>query len=148
MDFDPTSSRDLATIAATLAKAGESMLPGHLGLKLIEITEGAAVMRCDITHHHFAPNGYLHGGLIMAIADTVAGYGCVGNLPNGAKGFTTIEAKTNFVGSIRQGAILATGTMLHGGRTTQVWDVDISDESTGTPLALFRCTQMILYPDA
>ena len=148
MALDPTASRDRAAIAAMLSETGESMLPGLLDLKLTEITEGGAIMRCDIAQHHFAPNGYLHGGLIMSIADTVAGYGCLGNLPDGGTGFTTIEAKTNFLGSIRQGAVLATGTMIHGGRSTQVWDVEITDESTGRRLATFRCTQMILYPDS
>jgi len=137
---------DHAEIVDMLTRAGESLLPGLLGLELIKITAGGAVMRCDIGQQHFAPNGYLHGGLIMSIADTVAGYGCVGNLPHGGTGFTTIEAKTNFVGAIREGAILATGTMIHGGRTTQVWDVEVADESDGKTLATFRCTQMILYP--
>lgn len=147
MNLDPTVSRDLAAIAKTISEAGEEVLPGHLGLELVEITVGGAVMRCDIRQEHFAPNGYLHGGLIMSIADTVAGYGCVGNLPDGGNGFTTVEAKANFIGSIREGSIVAVGLMIHGGRTTQVWDVDVADESTGRTLAKFRCTQMILYPD-
>jgi uncharacterized protein (TIGR00369 family) len=137
---------DQAELVEMLSGAGKSLLPGLLGLELIEITAGGAVMRCDIRQQHFAPNGYLHGGLIMSIADTVAGYGCIGNLPKGGIGFTTIEAKANFVGAIREGAIMATGTMIHGGRTTQVWDVEVADELDGKTLAAFRCTQMILYP--
>ena len=138
--------RGFQALADMLIEAGKEKLPGHLGLELIEITEGGAVMRCYIGQQHFAPHGYLHGGLIMSIADTVAGYGCLGNLPDGGISFTTIEAKTNFLGTIRQGAILAKGIMIHGGRTTQVWDVEVADESGGKTLATFRCTQMILYP--
>jgi len=146
MDTEQSYPIDHAEIVDMLTGAGKSLLPGLLGLELLEITRGGAVMRCDIGQQHFAANGYLHGGLIMSIADTVAGYGCLGNLPQGANGFTTIEAKTNFISAIREGAILANGTMIHGGRTTQVWDVEVADESDGKTLATFRCTQMILYP--
>ena len=144
--FDSSFLRDLQTLADKLSQAGKEKLPGHLGLELVEITDGGAVMRCDIGQQHFTPHGYLHGGLIMSIADTAAGYGCLGNLPDGGNSFTTIEAKTNFLGAIREGSILATGVMIHGGRTTQVWDVDVTDEASGNTLATFRCTQMILYP--
>jgi len=144
--FDQPLPRDFQSLTDTLIETGKEKLPGHLGLELIEITDGGAVMRCDIGQQHFTPHGYLHGGLIMSIADTVAGYGCLGNLPDGGTSFTTIEAKTNFLGTIRQGAILATGVMVHGGKTTQVWDVDVTDESSGKTLATFRNTQMILYP--
>jgi len=144
--FEQPLPRDLQSLTDMLIEAGKKRLPGHLGLELIEITEGGAVMRCDIGQHHFAPHGYLHGGLIMSIADTVAGYGCLGNLPDGGMNFTTIEAKTNFLSTILEGAILAEGVMVHGGRTTQVWDVDVTDESSGKRLATFRNTQMILYP--
>ncbi|MFZ0014680.1 MAG: PaaI family thioesterase, partial [Acidimicrobiia bacterium] len=74
------------------------------------------------------------------------GYGCVGNLPEGATGFTTIELKTNFTGTLLEGMMIATASLIHGGRTTQVWDVVVADEATGRTLAYFRATQMILYP--
>ena len=146
MTLDPPNPIDRTAIVEMLREAGKTLLPGHLGLELVEITEGGAVMRCVISQQHFAPNGYLHGGLIMSIADTVAGYGCIGNMPEGGIGFTTIEAKTNFLSAIREGTIAAVDTMIHSGRTTQVWDVDVSDESSGKTFATFRCTQLILYP--
>ncbi len=68
------------------------------------------------------------------------------NLPEGAESFTTIELKCNFVGTKRDGAICCEAKLVHGGRTTQVWDATVSDEKDGKPIALFRCTQMILYP--
>jgi uncharacterized protein (TIGR00369 family) len=68
------------------------------------------------------------------------------NLPEGAQSFTTIELKSNFVGTKRGGAIGCEAKLVHGGRTTQVWDATVSDEESGKPIALFRCTQMILYP--
>ncbi|HEX6301264.1 MAG TPA: PaaI family thioesterase [Acidimicrobiia bacterium] len=136
---------DRSAISELLRQAGADKLPGHMGLELIEIAERAARMRCEIQPYHLAPNGYLHAGAVITLADTAAGYGCVGNFPEGATGFTTIELKTNFTGTLLEGTMLAEAEMIHGGRTTQVWDVEVSDESTGRKLALFRATQMILY---
>lgn len=135
-------------VAEMLKAAGADKLPGHLGLELVEIGEKSAVMRCEIQPFHTAPNGYLHAGSVLSLADTCAGYGCVGNFPPGATGFTTIELKANFVGTLLEGAMVATGKMVHGGRTTQVWDVEVRSEKDGRKLALFRCTQMILYRKA
>ena len=129
-----------------LSREGAGKLPGHLGFELMSITEGEARLRCPIGEHHMAPNGYLHAGAVTALADTAAGYGCVGNLPEGATGFTTIELKANFLSTLTEGAMVADATMLHGGRTTQVWDVTVRDEATPKVLAEFRCTQLIVYP--
>ena len=103
-------------------------------------------MRCVVGERHLASNGYLHAASVVALADTTAGYGCVASLPDGATGFTTIELKSNHLGTLLEGALLAEGAMAHGGRSTQVWDVVVSAEETGRSIALFRCTQMILYP--
>lgn len=137
---------DRAQVAEMLREAGKVTLPGYMGLELVEITEGGAVMRCEIQPHHLAPNGFLHAGTIVTLADTAAGYGCVGNFPEGGTGFTTIELKTNFLGTLLEGVMVAEAKMIHSGRTTQVWDVEVRAEATGKTLALFRATQMILYP--
>lgn len=137
---------DRETVADMLRQASEATLPGHMGLELIDIGESTARMRCEIQPFHLAPNGYLHAGSVITLADTAAGFGCVGNLPDGATGFTTIELKSNFTGTLLEGAMLAEGLMIHGGRTTQVWDVEVRDEATERRLAYFRATQMILYP--
>lgn len=137
---------DRETVADALRQASESTLPGHMGLELIEIGESSALMRCEVQPFHLAPNGYLHAGSVITLADTAAGFGCVGNLPEGATGFTTIELKSNFTGTLLEGSMLAEARMIHGGRTTQVWDVEVSAEDGGRRLAYFRATQMILYP--
>ena len=80
------------------------------------------------------------------LADTSCGYGCIATLPEGAKGFTTIELKANFLGTAREGAIRCRSTPIHLGRTTQVWDSVITAEAGGAKIALFRCTQMVLWP--
>jgi len=95
-----------------------------------------------------APNGFLHAASVIALADTSCGYGCVALLPEGARGFTTIELKSNFVGTAREGAIYCRATPVHVGRTTQVWDAVVTVEGTDTRIALFRCTQMVLWPKA
>jgi 1,4-dihydroxy-2-naphthoyl-CoA hydrolase len=107
---------------------------------------GHAAGRLDVQPHHLAPNGFLHAASVIALADTLAGYGCVVSLPEGASGFTTIELKSNFLGTARAGVIIAEVEMAHGGRTTQVWDATVREEATGKTIALFRCTQMVLYP--
>ena len=82
----------------------------------------------------------------MLLADTTAGYATLAHLPDGAKAFTTIELKSNFLGTARDGYIACRATPVHLGRTTQVWDAVITHEAIGAKIALFRCTQMVLWP--
>jgi uncharacterized protein (TIGR00369 family) len=83
---------------------------------------------------------------VIALADTACGYGCRAHLPDGAEGFTTIELKANFLGTAREGTIQTVATPAHMGGTTQVWDATVTRKDDGKTIALFRCTQMILYP--
>ena len=125
---------------------GQGYLPGLLGIEFTSIEPGKLTSRLDVRPEHLAPNGYLHAAVVIALADTACGYGTFTDLPNGANNFTTIELKSNFLGTARQGAIACTATRLHSGRTTQVWDAEVTDEESGKKIALFRCTQLILYP--
>ena len=93
-----------------------------------------------------APNGFLHAGSIVTLADTSAGCGCMASLPAGANGFTTIELKSNHLGTTRDGTLDCTARAAHLGKTTQVWDAVVTHRESGKTLALFRCTQMVLYP--
>ena len=95
---------------------------------------------------HLAPNGYLHAGTVVTLADTACGYACIANLPEGASSFTTIELKSNFLGTAREGVIECEAKAVHAGRTTQVWDALVKHRDTGKLIATFRCTQMILWP--
>ena len=121
-------------------------LPDLVGMQVTEVGDGRVRARLALRDELLAPNGYLHAATVIALADTACGYGCVANSPDGASGFTTIELKTNFTGTARAGAIACEATMAHGGRTTQVWDAVVTDEASGKRIALFRCTQMLLYP--
>lgn len=127
---------------------GANTLPGYLGIEILEIAEGRVSARLPVRQQLLAPNGYLHAGSVVTLADTAAGYACMAHLPEGAHSFTTIELKSNHLGTAREGAIAAVATPAHLGRTTQVWDVTVTDEANGKTIALFRCTQMILYPKA
>ena len=89
-------------------------------------------------------NGFLHAGTVVALADSCCGYGTLKNLPNDARGFTTIELKSNFLSTVREGLVRCVAKPLHVGRTTQVWDATVSADETGKTMAHFRCTQIIL----
>jgi len=121
-------------------------LPGTIGVEIVEIGPGKSRGRITLEPFHLAPNGFLHAATVIGLADTLCGYGCVASLPEGATGFTTVETKSNHLGTTRSGSISATARMAHGGRTTQVWDAEVIDDTTGRTIALFRCTQMVLYP--
>jgi 1,4-dihydroxy-2-naphthoyl-CoA hydrolase len=125
---------------------GAAYLPGHVGVEILSVARDLVESRMAVGKHVMAPNGYLHAASVVALADTSCGYGCVAALPEGAGGFTTIELKANFLGTTREGAILCRATPLHLGRTTQVWDAAVTVEASGTRIALFRCTQMVLWP--
>jgi uncharacterized protein (TIGR00369 family) len=129
-----------------LNNRGTGTLPGLIGIEILEATEGRLRSRLRLRNELLAPNGYLHAATIVALADTSCGYGCFANLPDGAEGFTTVELKTNFLGTKREGTIKCEAELIHGGRATQVWDATVADEESGKKIALFRCTQMILYP--
>ena len=100
-------------------------------------------MRLSLRDELLAPNGYLHAGTVVGLADSACGYGCIASLPDGAYGFTTIELKTNFLRSAQTGTIECEARLTHGGRTTQVWDATVTDPA-GRTMALFRCTQLLL----
>ncbi|QYF95261.1 PaaI family thioesterase [Massilia sp. PAMC28688] len=125
---------------------GAHSLPGYLGVEITRVGNGEVAARLEIKPHLLAPNGYLHAGTVITLADTAAGYACVANLPEGASSFTTIELKSNHLGTARDGAIACVATAVHLGKTTHVWDVVVTNEANGKTIALFRCTQMILYP--
>lgn len=141
----PAFPADLEELGAWLEREGASRLPGLLGLEIVELESARCVMRCDVDRRHQAPNGYLHAAAVVALADTAAGFGCVASRPPDAQGFTTIELKTNHVGSLLQGGVVADARLIHGGRSTQVWDAEVTNEANGRSLAFFRCTQLLIY---
>lgn len=124
---------------------GAHNLPGHLGIVITQITAQEVHAEMVVTASLMAPNGFLHAGSVVTLADTSAGCGCLATLPEGAIGFTTIELKSNHLGTAREGTITCVAKPVHLGKTTQVWDSVVTHRDTGKTMALFRCTQMVLY---
>lgn len=130
-----------------LARDQEGSLPGLLSIRWTHVGRGEISASLDVQKHHMAPTGFLHAATVMALADTACGYGCLHSLPERATGFTTAELKANFIGTARQGRITCSARLVHGGRTTQVWDAEIKQEHLDKTIALFRCTQILLCPE-
>ena len=125
--------------------AAKFHFPGHLDIAVTNVQHGVAKAEMRLGPQHLAPNGFMHGAAVVGIADTVCGAGCQGSKPDGAIGFTTIELKCNFFGTTTSGFVTCDARMIHGGRSTQVWDADVTRED-GKLIASFRCTQMVLWP--
>ena len=145
---EPRATQPVPTVEL-LNEIGVGKFPGHVGLRFTHAEAGVVRAEMDVAARHHAPNGFLHAGSIVTLADTACGYGVRTCMPEGATGFTTIELKTNFLATVLEGTIWAEATLVHGGRRTQVWDCTVragaTGEVDGKVLALFRCTQMVLW---
>ncbi len=143
---DPAPARRARDLNATFPGTFHHLL----GMTYHELSPGRAVNQLTVRTDLFASNGFLHAAAVVALADSACGHGCMATLPEGASGFTTIELKSNFLGTAREGELRCEATMAHGGRSTQVWDARVERVATSAAgskvVALFRCTQLILYP--
>ena len=140
--------RNPAVTIEALNKKSAGHLPGLVGLTITRIADGEIDGEFTVRQELHAPNGFLHAASVISLADTLAGYGCAAHLPQGAIGFTTIELKSNFLGTAREGTVAASARAVHLGRNTHVWDATVTHRETGKAIALFRCTQMVLWPKA
>lgn len=129
---------------ARLNAVNQDRLPGMVGMVVTHAEPGLMRARMEAKDKIIAPIGFLFAPAIVTLADTLCAYGT--RLPEGASGFTTAELKCNFMSTVREGGVLCEAKLVHGGRTTQVWDATITAEATGKLMALFRCTQIILWP--
>ncbi|MBX8466223.1 MULTISPECIES: PaaI family thioesterase [unclassified Deinococcus] len=139
----PTST-DLPTPEA-LTAFGAGRLPGLIGIRFTHAEPGLLRSELTVRPELLAPNGFLHAASVVALADTTCGYGTRMLLPPDASGFTTIELKSNHLGTAREGTVTCEARKVHAGRTTQVWDAEVTGPD-GRLMALFRCTQAVLYP--
>lgn len=120
--------------------------PGLVGVELLRCEPELVTGRLPVTAPLVAGTGFLWAPVVITLADWLCAAGIGQHLPEGAT-FTTLEIKTNFTGTVREGgSVLGRAWPVHRGRSTHVWDVEASDEATGKVIALFRCTQMILQP--
>ncbi|HEY4942196.1 MAG TPA: PaaI family thioesterase [Rhizomicrobium sp.] len=129
---------------ARLNAVNQDRLPGMVGMVVTHAEPGLMRASMQVTPALVAPIGFLFAPSIVTLADTLCAYGTV--VPAGAIGFTTAELKCNFMSTVRDGKVLCEARLLHGGRTTQVWDATITAGETGKLMAAFRCTQIILWP--
>jgi uncharacterized protein (TIGR00369 family) len=144
----PVACRSVAdALLEHMTRAMEGKLPGLFGIELLSIEPGHVEARLELKPEHLAPNDFLPAGTVITIADSCAGMGCIASMPEEAAGFTTIELKTNFLATAREGALRCDARMLHGGTRTQVWDSTVTREHDGRVIALFRCTQYLLPRD-
>lgn len=132
--------------AAEFNQRCHGCLPGHLGLQVTHVSRDELRAELPVAPHLMAPNGFLHAGALVTLADTCAGLGCTANLPAQASGFTTVELKSNHLATAREGMLDCVARPVHRGRTTQLWDAEVRHRESGRVLVLFRCTQLILYP--
>lgn len=123
---------------------GAEYLPGLLGIEFTLIDDDEVRARMEVRKPLLAWNGFLHAGSVVAFADSACGYGTVKSLPADAIGFTTLELKSNFLGTAMDGYVECVARPVHKGRTTQVWDADVNLEGGKKTIARFRCTQLIL----
>jgi 1,4-dihydroxy-2-naphthoyl-CoA hydrolase len=120
----------------------QGSFPGDLGIDVVRIEDHEVEGRLEVDRRHLHPGGYVHGGVWVAFADTVAAWGTFRNLEQG-ESFTTAELKANvFTAAVTGDVLTAIGRPLHVGRRTQVWEVRILKE--GRNAAFFTCTQMML----
>ena len=129
-------------------KFGAANLPGYLGIVITHVSASEVRSELQVRRELMAPNGFLHAASVVALADTSAGFGCFAGLPEGATGFTTIELKSNHLGTTRDGTVECVARAVHLGKTTQVWDAIVTHRESGKTIALFRCTQLVLYAKA
>ena len=131
-----------AVDAGAMAEQWRGTLVELLGIEFVELTRERVVATLAIRDELRTVGGALHGGTLMAFADTVGAVATALNLPAGA-GTTTLESKTNFFAAGRSGTVRAEATPLHRGKRTMVWQTRVSDES-GRLLSMTIQTQMVL----
>ncbi len=117
----------------------------HIGVELLDVRADLVRGRLDWLPQHCTAGGLMHGGALMALADTCGGVCAFLNLPDGAVGTATIESKTNFLRAVREGTILASTRPLHTGRTLIVLETEIT-RADGALAAKVTQTQAFHYP--
>ena len=139
----PTSAEAVIERATRLCATG---LPGMMGIRVVEYRPGQVETELLLQDHHLlTAGGLIHAGTPLTLADTSAGWGCLVTLPPEAHGFTTTEAKMNFTATAQAGEVLScVAHVVNQGRTTQLWDAEVTRRSDGRLVAAYRCTQLLL----
>ncbi|MCL1915497.1 MAG: PaaI family thioesterase [Desulfovibrionaceae bacterium] len=139
-----SATRSPFTLEAAREMLSRDSLANWIGFQLDELEPGRVMARMLVEQKHIAPNGFLHASVIIALADTACGFGSAALLRGSDEKFTTIELKTNHLGTALEGQLLCKATARHAGSSTHVWDADVVVAETRNPIMVFRCTQMVL----
>jgi len=132
-------------LAAQIQERLKGILPELLGIQLVEVTPEKVIATLKVRPDLCTTGKILHGGSIMAFADTLGAIGTVVNMPQG-HGTATIESKTNFIGGAAEGSVVTgESTPVHRGKSTQVWQTRITN-AEGKLVALVTQTQIVLPP--
>jgi uncharacterized protein (TIGR00369 family) len=128
---------------ANLKEMGKGTLLEALGIEITEIGEGRIVATMPVDHRTHQPFGLLHGGASVALAETVASLGAYALVDPEKESVVGLEINANHVRAVRSGTVTATGTILHRGKTTMVWDIKIVDEQERL-VCVSRCTIAVI----
>ncbi|MFB6467551.1 hotdog fold thioesterase [Cytobacillus sp. Hz8] len=118
-------------------------LINSLGIEVIELLKGKVVATMPVDERTRQPFGLLHGGASVALAETVASIGAFELVDKETEAVVGLEINANHIKGKRDGVVTATGTVLHQGRTTMVWDIRITDEE-GNLICVSRCTMAVI----
>lgn len=110
-----------------------------LGIEIVRASRSQVVATLPVSCAVLQPFGYLHGGALTALAETAASVGALQNIDTDSHAAMAIEINANFIASVREGAVTASATPLHIGKTSMVWEIKITDEA-GKLLCASRCT--------
>ncbi len=131
--------------AARANEFAASKHPGMVGVEILTCSPEEVTGHFEVTEPVVAGTGFLWAPVVITLADWLCSVGVGQHIDFETTGFTTVELKTNFLGSAREGdVVFGRARPVHLGRTTQVWDVDIINQANQKTIALFRCTQMLL----
>ena len=119
------------------------LLVEHLGIEFVALGDDWLEARMPVVRHNKQPAGLLHGGASLALAETLASVGCYHTLDHATQSCVGVEINANHLRGARDGFVHAHATPLHGGRTTQVWEIRIRDDA-GRPTCISRCTMAVL----
>jgi len=128
---------------AHLKEMGKGTLLEALGIEITELGEGRVVATMPVDHRTHQPFGILHGGASVALAETVASVGAYALVDQETENVVGLEINANHIRAVRSGTVTATGTVLHRGKTTMVWDIKIVDEQQRL-VSVSRCTIAVI----
>jgi len=132
------------TLDAARKRVSLNPLAVWIGFQLDELEPGRVASRMMVDTKHIAPNGFLHASVSIALADITCGTGSAALLRGPDENITTIEIKTNHLGTALTGQLFCKATARHAGGSTHVWDADVIAAAADKPIMVFRCTQMVL----